>query len=462
MLAWQNLTASLGQRKDLLTCLLFLVALGLSHHYHVLPSHLSNREATSLDSLDMPHVHETMVTTTDEPGRSSRRRLLEAPPQAEDREAQRRRVKQLVTKWREEQKKRDKRDIAEAMPDRQPAEGERFTLGPKITDWDEQRQDFIRKHPGCNATREGRPRAMLVTGSQMGVCDNDVGDFLLLKSLKNKMDYCSPRDIQIYYSTTVLDKLMDSFWVKLPVVRKLMLTHPEVEWVWWMDSDAIFTDMTFDVPFDKYEPHVHMVMQGYDSLVYGQKDWVGLNAGIFLMRNSQWSLDFMEDLAQFGVKGPIRDHWGQQLYEDLGNRPLFEGDDQSALVWMMAYHPEKYAKHIFLESTYALHSFWPTVTNRYEEFMDKYHPGYGDHRWPLVTHFVGCKPCGKIGTIDIEETHQCVANMERAFNFADNQVLRKFGYQHLHLDTYQVVKINITTYKASEFDSHPLKRRQIE
>ncbi|CAI6009014.1 unnamed protein product [Closterium sp. NIES-65] len=646
--------------------------------------------------------------------------------EAEDREAQRQMVRAAVERWRKEQRARDKREMNESMPNTQPPKGERFLLGPKITDWDEQRADYVRKHPGCNETRQGKARVMLVTGSQPGVCDNDVGDFLLLKSLKNKLDYCSPRDIQIYYSTAILDRSMDSFWiyystaildrsmdsfwVKLPLLRKLMLSHAEVEWFWWMDSDAVFTgegvvcsavqrgesrfeevlgvrcrgcwltvsavqegklmlshaevewfcwmdsgalsmvrDMTFDVPFEKYEPHVHMVMHGYDSLVYGKKDWVGLNAGIYLIRNSQsvtfestqnevsfestpmspapspppvelhtrvsrmpcghlfayqsvtfestqievsfestqnevsfestpmspapspppvelhtrvytrpcghlfayksessvgsvrseggvpslapipplmpssrisllppsslspiwslgfmedlaqfgvkWSLDFMEDLAQFGVKGPMRDAAGVKLFKELsgddqsaivwmmachpekyakgiylentGTRPMFEGDDQSAIVWMMAYHPEKYAKGIHLESSFMLHSFWPTITPHYEELMDKhhpgyeelmdkhhpgtrsppstpdsyeelmdkhhpgneelmdkhhpgyeelmdkYHPGYGDHRWPLITHFVGCKPCGKIGQIEYEETQRCVENMER-------------------------------------------------
>ncbi|CAI5535581.1 unnamed protein product [Closterium sp. Naga37s-1] len=451
------MASALFNRMDLLTCFVFLLVLGLSQRFQLLPSVPSPEEFLS-DTM----IHQSGVSVADESSRGPRRRLLEAPSQAEDREAQRQMVRAAVERWRKEQRARDKREMNESMPNTQPPKGERFLLGPKITDWDEQRADYVRKHPGSNETRQGKARVMLVTGSQPGVCDNDVGDFLLLKSLKNKLDYCSPRDIEIYYSTAILDRSMDSFWVKLPLLRKLMLSHAEVEWFWWMDSDAVFTDMTFDVPFEKYEPHVHMVMHGYDSLVYGKKDWVGLNAGIYLIRNSQWSLDFMEDLAQFGVKGPMRDAAGVKLFKELSTRPMFEGDDQSAIVWMMAYHPEKYAKGIYLESSFMLHSFWPTITPHYEELMDKYHPGYGDHRWPLITHFVGCKPCGKIGQIEYEETQRCVENMERAFNFADNQVLRKFGYEHLHLDTFQVVKINFTTYKASEFDSHPLKNRQLD
>ncbi|CAN0855844.1 Xyloglucan 6-xylosyltransferase 2 [Linum grandiflorum] len=53
--------------------------------------------------------------------------------------------------------------------------------------------------------------------------------------------------------------------------------------------------------------------------------------------------------------------------------------------------------------------------------MENYHPGFGDHRWPLVTHFVGCKPCGKFGDYPVE---RCLKQMDRAFNFGDNQVLQ--------------------------------------
>ena len=60
---------------------------------------------------------------------------------------------------------------------------------------------------------------------------------------------------QLYYSMSVLDYNLDSFWTKQPLVRKLMLqkirmfrSDPclsrchtfEVERVLWMDLDAIF------------------------------------------------------------------------------------------------------------------------------------------------------------------------------------------------------------------------------
>lgn len=73
----------------------------------------------------------------------------------------------------------------------------------------------------------------------------------------------------------------------------------------------------------------------------------------------------------------------------------------------------------------------------YEEIMAKNHPGFGDERWPFVTHFVGCKPC-KLGE---NENDECFKQMERAFNFADNQVLEKYGYTHSALSSFRAQKI---------------------
>ena len=72
---------------------------------------------------------------------------------------------------------------------------------------------------------------------------------------------------------------------------------------------------------------------------------------------------------------------------------------------------------VYLESAYYLHGYWGILVDRYEEMIENYHPGLGDHRWPLVTHFVGCKPCGKFGDYPIE---RCLKQMDRAFNFGDN------------------------------------------
>eukprot|EP00249_Psilotum_nudum_P008198 c21112_g1_i2 orf=623-1291(+) len=107
-----------------------------------------------------------------------------------------------------------------------------YTLGLKIVDWDEQRRDWHENHPESAKSTDGNPRTLLVTGSQPSACDNPVGDHYLLKSIKNKIDYCRLHGIEIFYNMAHLDKEMAGYWAKLPLLRRLMLSHPEVEWFW--------------------------------------------------------------------------------------------------------------------------------------------------------------------------------------------------------------------------------------
>ncbi|CAK9194567.1 unnamed protein product [Sphagnum troendelagicum] len=313
-----------------------------------------------------------------------------------------------------------------------------YSIGPKIKDWNEQRALWLSENPHIGAkTANGKDRFLLVTGSQPQVCENAVGDHYLLKSIKNKVDYCRLHDIEIFYNMAHLDKEMAGFWSKLPLIRKLMLAHPESEWIWWMDSDAMFTDMVFEIPIDRYKDH-NLVVHGFKEKVYQNKSWVGLNTGSFLMRNCQWSLDLLDAWAPMGPKGPVRMEAGKLLTQSLAGRPKFEADDQSALIYLLITQKELWASKVYLEESYYLHGYWMIIVDKYEELMKNYHPGYGDHRWPFVTHFVGCKPCNKVGDYPAE---QCLKQMERAFNFADNQILQLYGFEHQSLGTGKVKRI---------------------
>ncbi|KAF8044480.1 hypothetical protein N665_9909s0001, partial [Sinapis alba] len=168
-----------------------------------------------------------------------------------------------------------------------------YSLGPKISDWDEQRRDWLKQNPSFpNLVAPNKPRVLLVTGSAPKPCENPVGDHYLLKSIKNKIDYCRIHGIEIFYNMALLDAEMAGFWAKLPLIRKLLLSHPEIEFLWWMDSDAMFTDMVFELPWERYKDH-NLVMHGWNEMVYDQKNWIGLNTGSFLLRNSQWALDLL-------------------------------------------------------------------------------------------------------------------------------------------------------------------------
>uniref|UniRef100_A0A1D1ZH92 Putative glycosyltransferase 2 n=1 Tax=Anthurium amnicola TaxID=1678845 RepID=A0A1D1ZH92_9ARAE len=322
-----------------------------------------------------------------------------------------------------------------------------YSLGPKISDWDEQRARWLGAHPDRPSfLAPGKPRVLLVTGSSPKPCENPVGDHYLLKSIKNKIDYCRLHAIDIFYNLALLDAEMAGFWAKLPLIRKLLLSHPDVEFLWWMDSDAMFTDMAFEVPWERYKDH-NLVMHGWNEMVYDQKNWIGLNTGSFLLRNTQWALDLLDAWAPMGPKGKVREEAGKVLTGFLKDRPVFEADDQSAMVYLLATQRQIWGDKVYLESAYYLHGYWGILVDRYEEMMDNYHPGLGDHRWPLVTHFVGCKPCGKFGDYPVE---RCLKQMDRAFNFGDNQILQMYGFTHKSLASRRVKRIRNETDKPLE------------
>lgn len=333
-----------------------------------------------------------------------------------------------------------------------PAESETnpnatYSLGPKISNWDLERKRWLWENPQFPNYINGKARVLLVTGSPPKPCDNPIGDHYLLKAIKNKIDYCRIHGIEIVYNLAHLDKELAGYWAKLPLIRRLMLSHPEVEWIWWMDSDALFTDMVFEIPLFKYNDY-NMVIHGYPDLLFEQKSWIALNTGSFLFRNCQWSLDLLDAWAPMGPKGPIREEAGKILTANLKGRPAFEADDQSALIYLLISKKDQWMKKVYVENSYFLHGYWAGLVDRYEEMMEKYHPGLGDERWPFVTHFVGCKPCGSYGDYAVD---RCLKSMERAFNFADNQVLKLYGFRHRGLLSPKIRRIRNETTTPLEF-----------
>ncbi|KAI5078800.1 hypothetical protein GOP47_0006471 [Adiantum capillus-veneris] len=306
-----------------------------------------------------------------------------------------------------------------------------YTLGPKISDWDVQLGTWRAQN-----VSSWHPQILLVTGSSSTPCEQPVGDHYLLKSIKNKMDYARLHGLEIFYNMAELDDQLVGFWSKLPLLRRLMLAHPEIEWLWWMDSDAMFTDMAFELPIEKYKNH-NLVLHGWEEDVYQKRAWVGLNTGSFVIRNCQWSLDLFDAWAPMGPKGKVRQEMGSVFSELLDGRPPFEADDQSALVYLLITQRELWASKVFLENAYYLHGYWVNIVDKYEDLMLVSHNGYGDDRWPFVTHFVGCKPCGSQGDYSKD---RCLKEMERAFNFGDNQILQTYGFAHKSLETSKVKK----------------------
>ncbi|KAL1537064.1 glycosyltransferase 6-like [Salvia divinorum] len=325
--------------------------------------------------------------------------------------------------------------------------------------WDEKRREWLRQHPSFGAG--SATRIVMVTGSQSEPCKNHMGDHLLLKLFKNKVDYCRRHGIDIFYNNALLHPKMFSFWAKTAAVRAAMLAHPEAEWIWWVDSDAAFTDMDFVPPLSRYKDF-NMVVHGWPLLLEQRHTWTGINAGVFLLRNCQWALDFLDVWASMGPQSPDYAKWGKTLSSIFKDKIFPESDDQSGLIYLYLKEKEKWGNKIYVEGEYYFEGYWLEIVGNFDNITARYSElernvaalrrrhaekvsegyaraweehlkgaGYGKGSWrrPFVTHFTGCQPCSGARN-QMYSGESCFDAMMRALTFADNQVLRKYGFVH--------------------------------
>ncbi|KMZ61441.1 Galactomannan galactosyltransferase, family GT34 [Zostera marina] len=323
-----------------------------------------------------------------------------------------------------------------------------YTIATPLHHWDSNRRLWIENHKPQTSTVS--VKVLLVSASRPTPCSNPIGDHLLLRLFKNKQDYSRIHGFSFFYNTALFHPEMFGYWNKIPTVRSAMVAHPEVDWIWWIDSDAAITDMDFVIPFHKYKNH-NMVVHGWPDLVYNRKSWTGLNAGVFLMRNCQWSLDLMDVWAQMGPQTPHYVEWGKKQKATVIDKLYPEADDQTGLVYLMSKYKEKWGDKIYLEYEYRLSGYWleiigtldnitkqeeadlgrkpETAKQRYAE-VDKLHNANNASRRPFVTHFTGCQPCSGKHNINYSDD-QCWDGMRKALDFADDQVLHSYGFRHV-------------------------------
>ncbi|KAF3496733.1 hypothetical protein DY000_02057168 [Brassica cretica] len=304
-----------------------------------------------------------------------------------------------------------------------------YTIEKPVKNWDEKRKRWLELHPSFIPGSENR--TVMITGSQSGPCKNPIGDHLLLRFFKNKVDYCRIHGHDIFYSNALLHPKMKSFWAKLPAVKAAMIAHPEAEWIWWVDSDALFTDMDFTPPFHRYRDH-NLVVHGWPGVVYDDRSWTALNAGVFLIRNCQWSMELIDTWTSMGPVSPDFAKWGEIQRSIFKDKLFPESDDQTALIYLLFKHKEVYYPKIYLEGEYYFEGYWLEIVPGLANITERESGGKGSKRRPFVTHFTGCQPCsGDHNTMYDGDT--CWNGMIKAINFADNQVMRRYGFVHSDL-----------------------------
>lgn len=101
--------------------------------------------------------------------------------------------------------------------------------------------------------------------------------------LKNKQDYCTQHGYDFICGEESLDKARGITWTKLLLLLKAM-ENSEYRWVFWTDADALImnTDLLLE----------DLIDENYNLII--NYDFNGFNAGHFLIRNCEWSRQFLK------------------------------------------------------------------------------------------------------------------------------------------------------------------------
>ena len=139
--------------------------------------------------------------------------------------------------------------------------------------------------PGTIPT--GRPAKVGI----ISLCDHNV-DAICAASVANKQQYADRHGYDVIVDGDVIDETRPTSWSKLLAMRKYL---PYYDYLFYVDADTLVTN-----PELKLED---IVDYGYDQILAADRN--GLNCGVWLIRNTPWSLWFLDEMwAQTQLVNP--------------------------------------------------------------------------------------------------------------------------------------------------------------
>ena len=137
----------------------------------------------------------------------------------------------------------------------------------------------------------------------VSLCDHNV-DAICSASVANKQAYADRHGYDVIVDSEVIDETRPTSWSKLLAMRKYL---PSYDFLFYVDVDTIITN-----PEVKLED---IVDYGYDQILAADKN--GLNCGVWLIRNTPWSLWFLDEM------------WAQEQFVHPGTFVLFHYEQRA-------------------------------------------------------------------------------------------------------------------------------------
>ncbi|CAD7939488.1 unnamed protein product [Amoebophrya sp. A120] len=176
------------------------------------------------------------------------------------------------------------------------------------------------------------------------------------------------------------DKLLmpdrEAHYSKFLVVYQHLQQNPGTEWVFFMDCDAFFTTFDFTV-FDLLATYADPTTEAGQKVNFiVAEDTGGINTGVFLVRNTPWSFDYLQRVTL----SPFTTAWDQSMFFTAAvNATLFSDLD----------HDFQLPPEVRFVHQKHLNAFVPPASK-----------DWGGYEWQVgdfARHFAGCpwqeKPC---------------------------------------------------------------------
>ncbi|GBG90135.1 hypothetical protein CBR_g50229 [Chara braunii] len=277
-----------------------------------------------------------------------------------------------------------------------------------------------------------RPRVLIISAIQ-NECTTAMGDDVVLRGLKNKVDYARLHGMDVEHCSVdvPMEPSEDRQWHKLAAIQEKMRSFPAYDWYVWLDYDSVITDMTFDIPWKTYSSH-SLVIWGQSTALYtGEKLRSNMiSTSTMYVRNNEISrrlLDRVMELCKSGSEGV------SEMFIDKPRKPTL--NDQSALVYVLSTEQQLWRQHVYLENNYDISHWWGDVSDRLEEYYSDWR-GEGQFP-PFILNFSGCEFC----IDEPQRSPRCVKDFHRGVRFAENQILGAFNMTHTDLDSAEVVHL---------------------
>lgn len=228
-----------------------------------------------------------------------------------------------------------------------------------------------------------QPNLVIATAIPADACAFPVADYINKLGVSNKHDWAHRHSFELHISAEMIDpNVTAGNWNKLTMIRKVMdATPPEVaEWILWMDSDTVIFNTSLLPRFDAYEGKNFVVWGQEEKLKEGDLEQ-GLNTGVMMFRNNEWSRAYLADVGQYAYMPPteLKEKMLPILKKEIF--PLVSGFyDTPFFVWLLKTKQENFEK-AFFEDQISFNRHWLSFEYKTEDVPT------------LVLHYAGCTIC---------------------------------------------------------------------